>query len=273
VLSPVRTARLRAPQAVDGAPPAALVTPALAELAGGVGGLLPLRVAGGIANVRVAGVVERFPGASGDVVVADRSALRTAVNTASPGAARENEAWLALGEGRLEAVRSAFAHEPLQVLAASFRAELEDDARSDPLARGTLLALAAAALLALVLGALGLALAVRADLRDDQGELYELEAQGAAPSLLRRVVRSRAVAVSLAGLVAGGLTGALLVALVTRMVAVTAAGGFAEPPLVATIDPLVVAAGLAVYTVLAVALVGLASRRAFSDARGPVGAR
>jgi predicted lysophospholipase L1 biosynthesis ABC-type transport system permease subunit len=195
--------------------------------------------------------------------------LRTALNTAAPGAARENEAWLSVAEGRLDAVRDAFSRPPLHVLAVTVREDLEADARRDPLARGTLLALAAAAFLALVLGALGLALAVRSDLRDERGELYELEAQGASPSLLRRVVRSRAVAISLVGLLAGTVTGLVLVGLVAKVVSVTARGGLAEPPLAATVDPLVVAAGVAAYAALAAMLVGVASRRAFSEVRGP----
>ena len=98
------------------------------------------------------------------------------------------------------------------------RADLEADARRDLLAHGTLLALGAAALVALVLAAIGLALAVRSDLRDERGELYELEAQGASPSLLRGVVRARALAISVAGLIAGVATGVVLVLLVARMV-------------------------------------------------------
>jgi ABC-type antimicrobial peptide transport system permease subunit len=149
------------------------------------------------------------------------------------------------------------------------RADLEADARRDPLAHGTLLALGAGALVALVLAALGLALAVRSDLRDERAELYELEAQGASPSLLRGVVRSRALAVSVAGLLAGVATGVVLVTLVARMVSVTARGGLAEPPLVATVDPFVVVAGIAAFAALALVLVGRSTRRAFSEARGP----
>jgi hypothetical protein len=269
VLTPQRTTRLRARQATDRSPAAVLASPALAELAGGVGGSLPLRVGGSVAAVRIAGVVERFPGATGDVVVGDRAALRTALNTAAPGSARENEAWLDLGDASPSAVAAAFEESPLRALETASRAELEEDARRDPLARGTLLALGAAALLALVLAAVGLALAVRSDLRDDRGELYELEAQGASPSFLRRVVRSRAVAVSAVGLVAGIATGLVLVQLVTRVVSVTARGGFAEPPLVATVDVLVVLAGLAAYVVMAALLVGATTRSAFAESRGP----
>jgi ABC-type antimicrobial peptide transport system permease subunit len=155
------------------------------------------------------------------------------------------------------------------VLSATTRTELEKDARRDPLARGTLLALSAAAVIALLLAASGLALAVRSDLRDDRGELYDLEAQGASPRLLRRVVRFRALALSVAGLVAGAVVGVGLVALVTRVVAVTARGGAAEPPLAATLDPVVVVSGGAAFVLLAVILVGATTRRAFAEGRGP----
>ncbi len=269
VLTPQRTTRIRPPQATDDSPPRVLATPPLAEVAGGVGGTLPLRVGGSVVPVRVTGVVERFPGAGGDVVVGDRGALATAINTAAPGSARHNEVWLDLNGRSADAVEAAFSERPLDALDTTTRAELEADARRDPLARGTLLALGAAALLALALAAVGLALAVRSDLRDDRGELYEFEALGASPSLLRRVVRSRALAVALAGLLAGIVVGLVLVRLVTRMVSVTSRGGFADPPLVATVDVAVLAGGIAAFALVSVLLVGATTRNAFAEARGP----
>jgi hypothetical protein len=269
VLTRQRISRLRAPQVTDTDLPEVLATPRLAELAGGVGGVLPLRVGGEIANVRVARVVERFPGAAGEVVVGDRGALRTAINAVAPGTARENEVWIDAANGNEAAVAATLAKRPFHVLAVATRADLERESRRDPLAHGTLVALGAAALLALVLAAVGLALAVSSDLRDDRSELYELEAQGGTPSLLRRVVRSRALALAIAGLVAGALTGFLLVTLVTRLVSVTARAGFADPPLAATVDPVVVVVGVLAYALLAFVLVGAATRRAFSEPRGP----
>lgn len=269
VLTPQRTARLRARQVTDEMPPVVLVSRRLAELAGGIGGSLPLQVGGALVPVRVAGVVDRFPGTSGEVAIGERGALRTAISAAAPGAARENEVWLEVSDERLPAVADAFARPPLEVLTVVTRADLEDDARRDPLAYGTLLALGAAALLALALAAVGLALSVRSDLRDERSELYELEAQGASPSLLRGVLRSRAIALSIAGLLAGAVTGTVLVTLVTKVVSVTARGGFAEPPLAATVDLLVVGAGVAAYAGLATLFVGATTRRAFSQPHGP----
>jgi FtsX-like permease family protein len=268
VLTPQRTARLRARQVTDESPPGVFVTPRLAELAGGVGGVVSVQIGGAQVPVLVAGVLDRFPGASEEAVIGDRATLRTAINAAGPGAARENEAWLELGEKRLPVVMAALSRAPLRVLSSTARSDLEQDARRDPLAQGTLLALGAAAVVALILAAIGLTLAVRSDLRDDRGELYDLEAQGASPSLLRRVVRLRALALSIAGLLAGAVTGLVLVMLVTRVVAVTARGGFAEPPLVMEVDVAVVAAGVAAFVALAVLLVGSTTRRAFAGARG-----
>jgi hypothetical protein len=255
VLTPQRTGRVRARQPTDGAPPDVVVSPRLAELAGGVGGSLPLNVAGAVVPVRVAGIADRFPGASGEVVVGDRAALRTAINAAAPGAARENEVWLDAPDELLPAAVDALARRPFHVLAVTTRAGLEQESRRDPLAHGTLIALGAGALLALVLAAVGLALAVRSDLRDDRSELYELEAQGGSPSLLRRVIRSRAFSLAVTGLLAGGATGFVLVTFVTRVVSVTARAGFAEPPLAATVDPIVVCAGVVAYALLAALLV------------------
>jgi hypothetical protein len=70
-------------------------------------------------------------------------------------------------------------------------------------------------------------------------------------------------------LIAGAVTGAVLVTLVTRVVSVTARGGFAEPPLAATVEIAVVVVGLAAFVLLAAALVAVGTHRAFAGARGP----
>ena len=220
--------------------------------------------------MRVAHVVERFPGVTGESVVGDAAALEVAINVEAPGAARTSEVWLEVPSGRDDAVAAALARPPFRSLETVSRKELEQDARDDPLGHGTLVALAAGALVALLLAAVGLALTVRSDLRDDRGELYDLEAQGAPPALLARVVRARALVVALAGVAAGALVGALLALLVTRVVSVTARATAPEPPLVTTFDARVVAAGALAYLLLATLLVVLATRGAFRSRRGPL---
>ena len=98
------------------------------------------------------------------------------------------------------------------------RLALEEDARRDPIAHGTLLALIVAALVALGLALAGILLTVLGDLRDERGELFDLEAQGASPGLLRRLVRLRALTITVAGLLAGAVAGSALAAVVTDLV-------------------------------------------------------
>ena len=268
-LTPQRVGRVRARQPVDDAPPRAAVTPALARLAGGVGRDLPLRIGGDPVNVRVAAVVDRIPGTKGDAVLTDLGAITNAVDTVAPGGAGVSEVWLEVAPGAQSRVDASLSRRPFAVLEKQSRAALEADARRDPLGHGTLLALAASALAALVLAAAGLVLAIRADLRDDRGELTDLEAQGATPGVLRRVVAARAALVGVVGAGVGALAGIALAYLVTRVVSVTARADAPEPPLATTVDPLTLALGTAAFAAAAVALVVWTTRRAFADPRGP----
>ena len=269
LLTPQRLARLRPRQPTDSAIPRVAVTPALAELAGGVGGTLPLRIDGELVDVKVAGVVDRFPTVRGDLVVGNRDALTTAVATVAPGSTRTSELWLDVPAAERDRVATALARRPYGALAVASQTAIESDARRDPLGHGTLLALGASSLVALILAVIGLALAVRGDLRDERGELVDLEALGASPSLLRRVVRLRAVLVLVGGLIGGVAAGAVLASLTTRVIQVTARAGNAEPPLVTVVDPLVLVLGLLALLGACTVAVALVSRAAFSDPRGP----
>jgi hypothetical protein len=244
----------------DDDPVPVLATPRLAAAAGS-GGLLPLQLGGERVTVRVVERIERFPGLRGQGVVGDVEALLSALNAARPGLGRVNELWLG-------GVRDLGRPEYGAVEVVSRRA-LEADARQDPIAHGTLLALVAAALVSLGLALAGILLTVVGDLRDERGELYDLEAEGAGPGLLRRIVRLRALTVSLAGLAAGALTGVVLGAVVTDLVSLTARATAAEPPLRLDVDWGVVVAALAAYALLAATLVAAATRRAFPADRAP----
>jgi len=266
-------ARVRARQASDSSPPAVLVTPHLAALAGGVGGTLPLEIGGRKVPVHVAAIVDHFPGTSGEAVIGDVTSLETAVNTQVPGAGETNEVWLDVAPGGTAAAMAALGRPPFRGVEAVSRTALLAEARDDPLGHGTLLALDSAAVVALLLAALGLALTVLSDLRDDRGDLYDLESQGAEPSLLRRIVRVRALVVAIAGVVAGSVAGALLALLVTRVVSVTARAMDSDLPLRTSFDVRVLAVAALAYLLLAAALVALATRRAFRDERGPARAQ
>jgi hypothetical protein len=246
------------------APVPVLATPRLAAAAGD-GGLLPLQIAGERVNVRVVDTVRRFPGVEGQAVVGDAAALAAAVNLERPGAARLNEVWLRLRDaGGRDEVERALAAKPFDVLDLESRRALEEDARRDPIAHGTLLALVVAATVALGLALAGILLTVAGDLRDERGEFYDLEAQGASPGLLRRLVRLRALVITIAGLLAGAVAGLALAAVVTDLVGLTARATAAEPPLVLDVDLAVVVGAAVLYVAAAGGLVWLATRRAFT---------
>ena len=256
--------RIRPRQPTDATPVPVLATPRLTAAAD-ARGLLPLQLAGERIVVHVVATVRRFPGVDGQAVVGDADALAAVVNLARPGAARLNEVWLRLTDERRAAdLDRALSAKPFDVLDVQSRRALEADARRDPIAHGTLLALAVAALVALGLALAGILLTVLGDLRDERGELFDLEAQGASPSLLRRIVRLRALTVAAAGLAAGAVTGVALAAVVTDLVGLTARATAPQPPLVLDLDAVVVAAAVAVYVAAAAALVLLATRRAFT---------
>ena len=268
-ITPQRAALVRPRQPTDDEPARVVVTPALGALAGGVGGTLPLVIGGEHVDVRVAAIADRIPGTVGDAVLGDLGALSTAVNTSAPGAAPVSELWLDVVPGDDSRVVASLEKRPFNALETRSRSALEADARRDPLGHGTLLALAAAAVAALVLAIWGLVLAIRADLRDDRGDLVDLEAQGATPQLLRRVVATRAGVVAGMGALAGVVAGILLAVLVTRVVSVTARADQPQPPLVTTVDPLILLVGGLMFAVAATGLVLLTTRRAFADPRGP----
>jgi hypothetical protein len=240
----------RATQPTDEVPIPAVVTPALANSAG-PGGLLPLEIQDQRLTVRVVGVVDRFPSVYGDLVLLDGPTARTALDTLSPGLGAPSELWV---NGPRPSAG------PLDLVS---QAALAEVVRSDPLARGALIALSGAALVALALALLGLVLVITSDLRDETGELFDLETQGADPPTLRRHLRLRAVFVTAFGLVGGVLTGVALGALVLDLVKLTAGALPAQPPLVLAVDWGLLALAVAVFALLAVGIVALVTWAGF----------
>jgi ABC-type antimicrobial peptide transport system permease subunit len=255
-------ARFRARQPTDGKPIPILASPTLAGAAG-PGGVLPLDVGTGTVVGRVVGTVRRIPTVDEDVVIADGPTLANALSATAPGSGSPNEVWLDAPAGREHAVAVALRRPPFDALQIQGHDALLADLRSEPLARGTLFTLAAAALAALGLALVGLLLVVVSDLRDERGELFDLEAQGAAPGTLRRHLRLRTGFVAVFGLLGGIATGAVLAALVVALVTLTAAAGSEELPLLLGVDWPVVLLGLLAYFLVAALLVSAATHRAF----------
>ncbi len=242
-LTPDLIARFRPSQTTDGLPLPVLVTPGVAAAAG-PDGIVPLVIEGETIPAHVAGVIQRFPSIVGEAVIADRETAAAILDTRSPGLGTTNELWAQTLRGPAPST-----------LTVTTRASVLADLRSDPLARGALLTLAATSLLALALALVGLLLGVVADQRDDQGELFDLEAQGASPATLRTHLRLRALLVALFGVIGGIATGAVLSALVLSLVTVTASSAAPEPPLRLMFDPTLLVAAALGYVVLAVLLV------------------
>ena len=244
-------ARLRAQQPTDDHPVAVVASPRLAAAAG-PGGVLPLTAGAATIVTRVVGEVARAPTVDGDVVLADGPTITTALAATAPGSGTPNELWLNSSSPPHAAVLDVMSHD------ATLR-----ELRGEPLARGTLITLIAAAATALVLALVGLLLIVVSDLRDERGELFDLEAQGATPATLRHHLRLRAALAAGFGLLGGLATGAVLAAIVVALVTLTAGGGSTDLPLLLDIDWLVALSALVVFLAAAALLVMLATQRAF----------
>jgi hypothetical protein len=218
-------------QQTDGRPIPVIASPGVAAIAGS-DGLLPLRLGTGVLQTKVVATARRFPSTVGDFVVADADEMFVAANSNGAGLATRNELWLSAPTARAEAVARARLREtPFWRLEVRSRSEALRAAQRDPLTRGTAAALGAAAAVALALALVGFVVLLLTDLRDDRGDLFQLEAQGATTADLRRHIRARAVFVAGVGLLVGVVTAMALALLVVETVVVSARGTAPEPPL------------------------------------------
>ena len=201
-----RIARVRPRQPTDASHRRPSSRAALGDLAGGVGGTLPLRIGGETVNVRVAGGGRPDPrddrrcrgrrpgGARAPPSTPERPARRPCRSSGSTSPTASDAASRPRWRGR-----------PFAVLAktlARARSRRTRAAIRSRTGRSWRSARPRSSRSSLAVG--GLVLAIRADLRDDRGELADLEAQGATPRLLRRTVvrrgrRSSPASVSPAG--------------------------------------------------------------------------
>src|SRR5205807_4863011 len=251
-------ARLRARQPTDDHPVPIVATQRLADAAG-PGGVLPLNAGDAAIVGRIVGTVRRIPTVANDVVIADEATVATALTSAAPGSGTANELWLDAPARAKDRVAAALRRPPFNALEVSAHGAVLADLRAEPLARGTLLTLAGAALAALALALVGLLLVVVSDLRDERGELFDLEAQGATPAMLRQHLRQRTALVAAFGVLGGIATGAALAALVVGLVTLTASAGSAELPLLLGFDWPALLLGLLAYFVVAALFVSAAT--------------
>jgi hypothetical protein len=253
-LTPELLSRFVVRQETDGRAVPVVVSPAIAAAAGSHGELA-VDLGGERLVAKVVGVARHFPSLQGDFVVADRDTLETTMNSAAPGAADPNEVWITAadddGRDRLD---SALHRAPFDELSAVTRRAYASELDSDPLGQGVLLALAVAAGAALALALAGVLLLLVTDLRDERGELFDLQAQGAEPATVQRQLELRAVLVTASGIVAGVVAGLILAALAVDFVRLTAEASPPEPPLVLSLGWGDLVAVLALYIGLVIAV-------------------
>jgi hypothetical protein len=267
VLTTERNGIFRPVQPTDGVPLRVLATPRVVAEAG-PRGIIPLEIEGEQVAARIVGTLQRFPSVVGDAVVADRETAATVLDTRSGGLGTTNELWVDVPAGREASAAAAFARAPFNELQVQSQADTLARLQSDPLARGALLTLAGTAGVALLLALLGLLLTVVGDVQDDRGELFDLEAQGAAPSTVRAHLRLRALLVALFGIAGGLVLGSILSALVISLVSVTAGAAEPEPPLRLVLDlPVLAAAAVAYVLVAALAIAFATATRGAAPAR------
>jgi hypothetical protein len=230
-LSPVL---LRAPAPTDGLVLPAIVSPELAADVDATG-VLDITVAQTLRlRVRPIGTTTRFPAIPdpGPVVVVDYDPLRLAINTQEPGAGQPNQVLLGTpSDARTAEVEKALQQGLFPQLLIASRPEIEATRTSDPFAIGVVWGLVVGAVAGLLLSLVGVLLATASELRDERGELWELEAQGTTPRSLVRLVVARTLAMCAVGTVTGVAMGIALGWFVASSVGVGAEGSAPNPPL------------------------------------------
>ena len=259
LITPDRTPVYRPVQPTDGRLLPVLATRAVAAEAN-ARGVVALQIEGEQVAARVVGVLDHFPSANGDAVVADEQTASTLLNTRSPLLGTVDELWLNVPQAQEPAAAARLARPPFTQLTVTSQAGQLAQMQADPLARGALLTLAGTAAVALLLALVGLLLSVVGDVRDERGELFDLEAQGASPATIRAHLRLRALLIAVFGIVGGVILGAILSSLVVSLVSVTASAAEPEPPLRLVLDAPLLAAAAAAYVVVAAVLVMFATR-------------
>jgi hypothetical protein len=249
---------LRPHEPLDGVPVPVVVSPAIARAAG-PGGIVPLHVGDRTIDAQVVAVARSFPSVDGGLVVADLFTWMLAANTVEPGTTTWSELWLDAPPN----AAARLAQRPFSLLDVSSQRGTEAELRGDPLARGALALLLVTGIVALALAAVGLLLTVVGDLRDESGELFDLEAQGATPRDLRRHLLLRAAIVAALGLAGGLVAGAIVSALVVAVVTVTAGAGVALPPLELVYDRRLIVVALVALAVGSALAALAATRRAY----------
>ena len=151
--------------------------------------------------------------------------------------------WLSVPDPQRQAeVRAALAKPPFRFAQVTARSDLVAQQTGDPLTQAIVWAQIVAALAGLTLSIGALVMGALTDLRDERGELADLEAQGVPPSALRWHALARTAWLAIGGCIAGLVAGLALAIAVTGALAIDAEGRLPIPPLVVILPPLQIAA-------------------------------
>jgi hypothetical protein len=265
---------IRAPQATDGVVLPAVVSPDLAAEAR-PDGTLDLHLGSGVIPIRVVGTADRAPTMLDAVprfVIVPLDPFIVSVASAVPGSGRPSEMWLGVPDPARQAdVRAALAKPPFRFAQVATRADLVAQRTADPLSQAIVWAQVVAALAGLTLSVGALLMGAITDLRDERGELADLEAQGVPPSALRWHALARTAWLAIGGSIAGLIAGLALAVVVTGALAIDAEGRFPIPPLIVVLPPFEIAA--VVVGVLALVLGSVALLAARTYGRATLGER
>jgi hypothetical protein len=261
---------IRAPQATDGLHIPAVVSPDLAatatadgsiDLAVGNDATIPLRVVG------ISTHIPSVEAPSPRFIVVPIEPFLLALGAELPAGSRPTEMWLSVpGAERLPEVRAALADAPFRFAQITSRADLETARAADPLSQAVVWTLVLAAVAGLVLSVGGLLLGASTDLRDELGELADLEAQGVAPSTLRWRAVARSGWLLVGGSLAGLAVGLVLTIVVTEALALTADGTLPIPPLRVVVPVWQITAIIGSVTAVVIGLTAWMARRTYGRA-------
>ena len=257
---------IKAPQPTDGLVLPAVVSPDLAKETK-PDGTLDLHVGSGTIPIRVVATADRAPTvveADPRFVIVPLDPFIVALASAVPGSGRPSEMWLSVPDPQRQAdVRAALAKPPFRFAQVTARSDLVAQQTGDPLTQAIVWAQIVAALAGLTLSIGALVMGALTDLRDERGELADLEAQGVPPSALRWHALARTAWLAIGGCIAGLVAGLALAVAVTGALAIDAEGRLPIPPLVVVLPPLQITAVVIGVLVIVLGTVALLAARTY----------
>lgn len=219
-------------------------------------------------TLRVAAIVNRFPGAPARFAIVDRDDIGRAFDLLDPGYGTPNEVWLSVPRANEAQLATALRTAPYDQLVVSRRTSIERALRDNPLARFTLGLFAVAGLIAGLLAVAALYLATAADAAEQAPLHRALAAEGVAPRALSRMVRTSGAAIAIGAVAVGTVGSLLLLRVVARVIAVTATSTVPVPPLLVSVTASDLLVGVAAITVPCLVAAAVAARGARRAARG-----